>query len=200
MKTIAFECPYCCVNLSHSIPTIGTTEDAIFYSDGFAIGADLPRSSKLVQCPVCNEVFFYDALEIQFPLIENESYTKTTEPLMDRYFELLNNTKQLSIDQQIYLRKELWYYGTHHPEGSDALLNNPEFKLQWIENLENLEALLDEENPEQILLKAEANRHLGRFSRCLELLESNELNQCDIKFIKTLRKKANKGNTEVFET
>ncbi len=199
MKTIAFECPYCCVNLSHSIPTNSTAEDAIFYSDGFAIGPHLPKVSKLVQCPVCDEVFFYELLEIQLDLNEKESYTEAVEPSMEHYFELLN-TKELSHDQQIYLRKELWYYGTHHPVGSDALLNHPDFKMRWIENLENLEALLDAENPEQILLKAEANRHLGRFDRCLELLESNELSRCDIKFIKTLRKKANKGNTEVFET
>ena len=200
MKTIAFECPYCCVNLSHSIPTNSTTENAIFYSDGFAIGPNLPKVSKLVQCPVCDEVFFYESLEIQLQLNEQENYTEAVEPSMEHYFELLNNSKELSLDQQIYLRKELWYFGTHHPSGNNELLNNPEFKMQWIDNLEALEALLDAENPEQVLIKAEANRHLGRFTRCLELLESNELSGCDIKFIKTLRKKANKGNTEVFET
>lgn len=200
MKTIAFECPYCYVNLSHSIPTIRNTEDAVFYSDGFAIGPNLSRLSKLVQCPVCDEVFFYDALEIQLHLNAKESYTEAVEPLMEHYIELLKNSKQFSLDQQIYLRKELWYFGTHHPSGNDELLNNSDFKMQWIENLETLEAILDDENPEQVLIKAEANRHLGRFARCLELLESNELSHCDIKFIKTIRKKANKGNTEVFET
>jgi hypothetical protein len=200
MKTIAFDCPYCCVRLIHSIPVSSNSEDAIFYSDGFAIGPHLPRVSNVVQCPVCDEVFFYDALEIQLRLNEKESSTKAVEPSMEHYIELLKNSKELSLDQQIYLRKELWYYGTHHPVGSDALLNNPDFKMQWIENLENLESILDAENQEQVLIKAEANRHLGRFARCLELLESNELSRCDIKFIKTLRKKAHKGNTEVFET
>jgi hypothetical protein len=188
------------VHLKYNTLESANTTHATFYSDGFAIGSNLPRISRLVLCPVCNEVFFYDEQEIN-PVFKSEDICMDAlAPSMDRFLELLANTGKLSMENEIYLRKEIWYFGTHHPIGSDEMLNNPSFKMQWIENLEKLEELLQTDNPEHVLLKAEVNRHLGRFTRCLELLTNNNLTACDIKFVRTLRKKATKGNTEVFET
>lgn len=199
IESRSIECPFCCVSLNYPVVESQNTLGASFFSDGFAIGPGLPRISKLVQCPVCNEVFFYDATEAR-ETASNDNAMNAAEPAMDRMLELLNGTRELTHDQELYLRKEIWYFGTHHPVGNDEMLNNPEFKMLWVDNLDALEALLDENNPDEVLIKAEANRHLGRFTRCLELIENPQATQCDIKFIKTMRKKANKGNTEVFET
>lgn len=196
-QNILFECPFCCVTLKNSIRESYNSEEVSEYSDGYIEFENRIPFSKVVQCPACNEVFFYENLETQ-PLCDpNEICIDIMEPSVDRIFELLKNASN-TPEQLLYLRKEIWYYGTHHPEGSNEILNNPNFKDLWLDNLEILEKILNESDNNQLLLKAEANRHLGRFSRCLELLE-NYTGDKDIKYIKTIRKKISKGNTEVFE-
>ncbi|MCK9205637.1 MAG: hypothetical protein M0P66_00860 [Salinivirgaceae bacterium] len=192
LQTVSFECPFCCVTLKKGV-SINIAESPQF-SDGFSSDSAIHR---LVQCPVCNEVFFYDGLEIKSSTDPNDICVNTIEPGIDRYFELLKNT-DLSDEQQLYLRKEIWYMGNHHPDVSDEVLNNYDFKTQWLDNLEALEKLLSEDDQEQMLLKAEVNRHLGRTTRCIELLDLYK-GERDPKFVKTIRKKARKGNTEVFE-
>jgi hypothetical protein len=197
-QNIIFECPFCCVTLKKNIQIPDAGEDAVHFSDGYSEFEDGTHASRIVQCPACNEVFFYDTLDTQPLCNPKEICVDIVEPTIDRVFELLKNTKA-NPEQELYLRKEIWYYGTHHPEGSNEILNNPDFKNHWLDNLEILETLFNESDNDQLLLKAEANRHLGRLSRCLELLEKYTGDK-DIKYIRTIRKKVSKGNTEVFET
>ena len=96
------------------------------------------------------------------------------------------------------MRKLFWYLGSHNLSGDELLINDYHFKIDWLDNLEFFEALLDEQYPEEILLKAEANRQLGRFERALELV--NLAPQTDDKrLINKLRKKIKRQNTELFE-
>jgi hypothetical protein len=197
VQTVSFECPFCCVTLKMNAHLSLSEENATHYSDGYIEYEDSIRLSRIVQCPACNEVFFYDSLETQPLCNPDEICVDILEPPVDRYFELLKNTG-LTSEQELYLRKEIWYYGTHHTVGSNEILNNPDFKNLWLDNLEILEQNLTETDNEQLLLKAEANRHLGRFIRCLELLDKHT-GEKDNKYLKTIRKKIRKGSTDVFE-
>ena len=96
------------------------------------------------------------------------------------------------------IRLEIWHLGNHHPDRNSELLNDYDSKEKWIEHLDYLETLLKETNPDELLFKAELNRYLGRFTRSLELLDKYQ-GDVPAKFIKTIRKKISKGNTEVFE-
>lgn len=197
VQTATFECPFCCVTLRKDSLLSISEEDIMHYSDGYSESENLTRPLRVVQCPACNAVFFYDTLKTQPLCNPDEICIETMEPSIDRYFELLKNAN-LTLEQELYVRKEIWYYGTHHLVGSDEILNNPDFKNLWLDNLEILEQKLLETDNRQLLLKAEANRHLGRFIRCLELLDKYT-GEKDNKYLKTIRKKIRKGNTEVFE-
>lgn len=194
---ISFECPFCCVTLKHELPGKPDTDELIRFSDGFATLPGQPFFSKLLQCPVCNEVFLIDSIEEFKPCVEDNPCTETSEPGFDRYFEFLKNSS-LTPEQELMVRLEIWHLGNHHPDLSSELLNHYEIKEKWIEHLDYLETILNETNPEQLLLKAELNRHLGRFTRSLELLDAYQ-GDAPAKFVKTIRKKITKGNTEVFQ-
>jgi hypothetical protein len=197
LETITFECPFCCVSLKHELPEYTDNDEIIRFSDGFTTYPGQPFFSKLVQCPVCNEVFLIDSIEDHQPCRNDNPCTETMEPAFDRYFEFLKNSA-LTPEQDLMIRLEIWHLGNHHPDRNSELLNDYDSKEKWIEHLDYLETLLAETNPEQLLLKAELNRHLGRFTRSLELLDAYQ-GDAPAKFIKTIRKKISKGNTEVFE-
>lgn len=197
LETITFECPFCCVSLKHELPEYTDNEEIIQFSDGFKTLPGQSFFSKLVQCPVCNEVFLIDSIDEFQPCRDNNPCTETLEPGFDRYFEFLKNST-LTPGQDLKVRIEIWHLGNHHPDLSSELLNQYEIKEKWIEHLDYLETLLSETNPEQLLLKAELNRHLGRFTRSMELLDAYK-GDAPAKFIKTIRKKITKGQTEVFQ-
>ena len=74
------------------------------------------------------------------------------------------------------LRKELWYSTSHTTAGKNLLENNAKFRNFWNESIVRLESLFDCSKPDEVLLKAEINRQLGRFDQSLELLSSENGN------------------------
>jgi hypothetical protein len=165
---IVRECPHCKAHVVQEDTLSGNTIGAKYYTDGKREAKMLPDHPALVKCPLCRGLFWIDEakeLDVGFDAAKGKEQVMAPSEK-----EMLNFLAGLGLpkDQEIYLRMRAWWVA------NDVWrwLPNPKpaFSPEQVKNLESLSALFDESEPNQLILKAEIARELGRFDECLLLL------------------------------
>jgi hypothetical protein len=200
LPPIVLECPECgekyLVTNELNLPS----EKATLFSDGFYIDEQTWRTPGIIGCVTCELGFFPQKGKIIATPDRDEFYQKwatikKAEPPSAGALALeLRSRRNMNVETEKIIRKEFWYAANHSETGRILMANNEKFRNFWMNSLIRYEELLDFDNPEQRIIKAEINRNLSRFEICLSLLEgvSGILPEA-------IRKEAFKGNYTVFQ-
>ena len=176
--TIIRECPHCKGHFKEDTIASGNTFGARYWTDGKMEADMLPEVDWLVVCPNCLKPlwieFTAEVGRVERPFKESEGDYKGADklehghtPTAESYLMALRDAS-LSPEDQAYIRFRLW-----------RLWNDPRRKSRKpqplknyeIMNLEALLKLLDGEDIDELVTKAEINRELGRFNEAIQLLD-----------------------------
>ena len=174
--TIIISCPHCGQNAKKRTLISGNTFGAEFWSDGKRIAPMLPDFPSLVLCCKCdkfywvkdakkvNEINSYEEREDKWKEIEYVDF-----PTFQEYFRALE-----TIPQERFLRLNIWWsYNNYFREGKEKEITH-DIECMNNENLNLLLTLLNESDDNDLMMKAEALRCLGRFEESRQLLEKVE--------------------------
>jgi hypothetical protein len=167
-------CPQC-ANLGKKRTLIsGNTFGAELWSDGKRIAPMLPEYPSFVKCRKCGTFFFIKDSDAQtrftwsdrgkdkWPYIDFFEF-----PTFNEYIEALGK-----VDDEKYLRLLIFRsFNDCAREGKDDEISE-DMQMLHEDNLKSLLYLLTEEDIDELLTKIEINRELGRFEKCLELLQN----------------------------
>lgn len=199
LPPIVMECPECGEQYLISRDSYTPSEKATLYSDGFYSDEVNWRTPEVIGCITCELGFFTkDGKIVAEPdwdeYNEKWSHLKKAEPPTAGSLTLeLRARKSMDIETEIALRKELWYAGIHFETGRILMTKNQKFKTFWEESLVRLEQILNTLSIENRLLKAECNRQLGEFEKCISILSN-----IDSKISNEIIKKAQEQDNLVF--
>lgn len=177
LPPIVLECPECGERYLVSRDTEMLSEKAVRYSDGYFIDEKNWRTPLVIGCVTCELGFFPEKGKlVAKPTWEefDEEWAKIKKaeaPTAGSLALELRARKNMSNVEEIALRSEFWYAGNHTETGRILMGKNKKFQNFWTESLEKLEKLLNSSEEKNLLLKAEINRQLGNFERCIKLLE-----------------------------
>lgn len=200
LPPIVLECPECGEKYLVSNESNLPSENIILFSDGFYIDEQIWRTPGIIGCVTCELGFFPQNGKIIATPDWDEFYKEwahvkmASPPTAGALALELRTRRKMSIDVEKTIRKELWYAANHTEVGKALLLNNEKFKNFWISSLTRLEEIFESYNSDEITIKAEINRNLGRFDTCLSLLQGvpGSLSEA-------IRQEALKENTSVIQ-
>jgi len=190
--TLIKKCSACGKLIEEETMMSGNTCGAVFWTDGAYYAPMLPDSPELVKCPNCKALLWLEELEVVvgeekgyhsgFGTFLIEGLGPTTAkpykmPSKNDYFGLLKG-EMASIKREFYLRLRAWRAGNDRRRETDAKHAPKKFRRKEnhslaplskaeIENLNSLLSILDDQNDEHVLIKAELLRELGFFNRCI---------------------------------
>jgi hypothetical protein len=197
---IVLECPSCGEKYLVSNESNILSEKATLFTDGFYFDEQIWRTPGIIGCVTCELGFFpHDGKIIATPdwddyYLKWGNIKKAEPPSAGALALELRIRRNMNIWTEKVIRKEFWYAANHTETGRALLLNNEKFKNVWINSLTRYEEILDLNNPDEIIIKAEINRNLGRFEICLSLLEGVSGVLPD-----AIRNEAIKGNCSVIQ-
>lgn len=167
------ECPKCKIKLEQHTTMSGNTFGATFWTDGKMLARGLPDRPWLIKCPKCKSLLWIDELEKlgeQGSWEKDKKWTDTVNPelpLEEEYLGILNENK-LSDKKKLYAHRRAWWLA--NDAYRSGKVKNATFSESQKTNLKKLANLLNEENPDQRIMKAEVFRELGQFDDCIKLL------------------------------
>ena len=185
------ECPKCKTLLEQSTMASGNTLGARFWTDGKTVAPMRPDRPWLVKCPKCGGLIWLDeARQLgERRNGEKEKWSDAIKPQLPTeadYLTLLSGAKQPET-KELYLRRRAWW------AGNDAIRANEDASINLSSkqkaNMKALAELMDEEDADQRITKAELMRELKRFDACLALLTDpfeNKHHAAVASFIKSL--------------
>ncbi len=180
-------CPRC--EALHRVRTLisGNTLGARRWTDGKIVAPMLPRPPAITRCQACAHFFWLsEARRVgEFPLSAGEPVPEAwraapyvRELAEKEFLEALEAGVAKDREGELNLRTFAWWAANdlvrdwrddYDPEPRPLAERSP-----WAaENLERLVAMLDEGDPVERVMKAEALRELGRFEEALRLLTSD---------------------------
>lgn len=164
------ECSACRQKLvQHSIVS-GNTFGARSWTDGKMVARMLPDWPRIVKCPKCEAVFWFDDAPLLAGRVTSQNAKDGAEPgiLTEKdYLDFLARPG-LEKSREIYARCRAWWCANDRDR--DGGSTPVKFSVPQQENLQRLLPLLNENLPEERVMKAELLRELGRFPECLGLL------------------------------
>jgi hypothetical protein len=191
--TLLKKCSSCGRLIEEETLMSGNTCGAVFWTDGKFDAPMLPDLPELVKCPFCKTLLWIEDLKVVgdagtnrydgFVPLKAPSLDLTTTkpyktPSLKDYFGLLNGGGQ-SLERKKYLRLRAWHAGNDRrresEHGPGKFKNKKDLSLiplsdAEIRNMKDLTCILDEQDDEERVLKAELFRELGFFNRCLSCL------------------------------
>jgi hypothetical protein len=160
-----------------AVMTVATcnTIDAKFYSDGFLIGPMYTDVKALFTCPACNKYFWQMSTRKSMPATEYFRDAKRralpeAKPVYGPLYEdALHQAPWKTSAQEKYLRIRAWwsFNSAYRGKVTKKFIISPEQET----NLLRLLQLLDANNPDESIMKAEIFRELGHFDECLKQLD-----------------------------
>lgn len=169
------ECPACEKPVEEPVLNSGNNFGAVQWSDGFFDAPMLPEFPRLGRCPHCAALFWVpeapllgecwpgDIASSQWP------EAKMVEgPTAEEFLSAIPLCEG-DADKELFLRLRSWWRSNDRfrKGGGDA----PPFSEAERANLDALAGALGDDSPHHALMRAEIARELGRFDRCLKLLE-----------------------------
>jgi hypothetical protein len=171
------ECPHCQMALLFPRFEAGSLREATVWTDGRMVGPWIPEELALVGCPFCAESFW--TRQSQALGVASEAYSDARWPEARVVTELdaaailqaIATGRADTPRKERYLRMHAWWRdGDRRREGVAKELDRTEPDGEMRENMRRLHLLLDEEQPDDRLMKAELARQLGRFDEALHLM------------------------------
>ncbi|MDA3879375.1 MAG: hypothetical protein PF436_03210 [Prolixibacteraceae bacterium] len=169
------ECPECGEQYIISSPTDSPSETATLFSDGYFIedGNIHWRTPLVIGCVTCELGFMpvkgkqiafgtLDELLEKFPNIKKAMAPTAGTLVLD-----LRARLHMELDEEVAIRRELWYASQHTSKGCELLERNKKFEAFYQQNLLRLIECV-----QLPVLKAELNRQAGMFDQCLNCLEN----------------------------
>lgn len=174
--TIIISCPHCGHYAKRDTIISGNTFGAEFWSDGKRIAPMLPDFPSLVLCRKCDQFYWVkDAKKVDEINTYGERTDKWLEieyvdsPTLQEYIRALE-----TIPQERFLRLNIWWsYNNYFREGKENEIT-PEIEFMNKDNLSLLLTLLNESDDNDLMMKGEVLRCLGRFEESRQLLEKVE--------------------------
>ncbi|MBK7095352.1 MAG: hypothetical protein IPH57_10020 [Saprospiraceae bacterium] len=210
-----YKCPKCNEDFKTSGALSGNTFGATLYSDAFNFYPMLPINHKLIKCPLCLSFIWLNYLKpksierytpsytfsITFDGSPRRNYVK--ELSINDYFEAL---KTMYPGDRLFIRKKIWwafndrirYYDGKRKNKSKIIFVEPDDEKKYTDNCYALLELLNTEDINQKIMRAEINRNLGKFEECLKIIESIK----DVNFERAknkFRTECNKRNMWLFK-
>lgn len=173
--TIIKKCSVCSELIQqHTIKSGNTFYGAILWTDGKRETPMFPDQHWLVMCPHCQAPLWIDELE---EIVESEYGRDRHDvfkdaiayetPSIDDYLFLLEKGA-FSPDKERYVRLRLWWAGNDARRSSDKEI--PLLSLE-ASNMTTFAEMLDELDANDLVMKAEVMRELGRFDDARALLD-----------------------------
>lgn len=169
------ECPSCAKPVEQPTLGSGNTFGARQWSDGFLDAPMLPELPRLAKCPHCAALFWVEEAkqlgECWPGQIESSRWPEAKAIEGPNVKEFLSELPSVEGDAEkaAFVRMRAWWRGNDRFRKGDAVA--PPFSGAERANLEALARMLDDADPQQVIMKAEIARELGRFDECLKLLD-----------------------------
>ncbi len=177
--TQLIECPTCKSLMKKPGWLSGNTFGAKIYSDGKKVAEMLPNFPQITKCKKCNNIFWVKDAKVigEFEWGNKISQEWEAAPELgflsiEDYHSALNSDLSIDKNHELYFRKNIWWSFNDRQRNDLPFFNNDEERQLWFENLKKLCELLDENNTEQQIMKAEVYRNLGRFDDCKIIINS----------------------------
>lgn len=197
------ECSSCKNYISDPTYLSWNTVNSTRWSDGKTESPMAPQELTLRKCEHCQTLVWVDEL----PVIVDPKETGTDDkeqrvsgahaasnPSFSEYMDFLS--QGLSEQEVRYVRIHAWWFGNDKRRRANP---SPGLSPAETDNLLALVSLLDEEDEQERIMKAEALRELGGFSAAQKILDtsfSEHLQEVAI-FLGKLSKQKNKEVTEI---
>jgi hypothetical protein len=191
--TIIIECPECGEKYLLPFNDKIRSSEAIIYTDGYYSDPINWRTPGIIGCTTCELGFFPSKGKLVAQPNPDEfikkwaHLPKAIPPKAGSMAMELRIRKTMDLFTEKTLRKEFWYAGNHYPDGLKLNGQNEKFRKFWIESLQCFESILDENIEDERILKAEANRNLGNYEKCINLLIHSEQRIVSQKIIEQAR-------------
>jgi hypothetical protein len=182
-------CPYCNGLAKYGSLVSGNTFGATLWTDGRRITPMLPHPTPVVKCEICSECYWLSKAK-EIGAINNiwdeknektnpdwESALNIIEPTEEEYYVAIEKGIASDESEELEIRTFTWW------KRNDKFRNDSKNLICSIEgvaaeNLQLLIQLLDKEDDNSRLMKAEAHRELGCFKeakKTLNLVTSDRL-------------------------
>ena len=170
-------CPNC--DCEYTVWAVGScnTLDAKFYTDGFVEGPMYDEGSALLICPGCNRYFWREHVPTQESIRDYQYFSNPERkslpdswPVHGRdYEDVLHQALWKSESQEKYIRIRVWwsFNCAYRDQANEESCMPPEQEA----NLMRLLQLLDTNDPNESITKAEVLRELGLFDECVKQLD-----------------------------
>ena len=204
---IVRECPECGILLQQATMMSGNTAGARIWTDGKMDAPMLPDRPWLVKCPQCDTLFWIDeARKVgeQNRNLEDRSWPGAIDPDLPSEADFLNvlSDSGLSEDKELYLRRRAWWAANDLIRADESAIDSLiSIQLEPVRkaNLEALANRLDENKPEERIIKAEIYRELKRFDKCITLLSEPFEDEYHAEFAAFIRELAEQKSWRVRE-
>ena len=182
--THVIACPYCQHLAKQATLASGNTIGARYWTDGKRVAPMLPEYPEIARCGGCDR-FFWLADADQVGEIDSLGHVAAGVPSewqaaegirelsSDAYLEAVETNMARAKEEEVYLRVRAWWAAndTLRDEPVDnASAGDPGFSEAMVDNLRQLDKLVDANDQEERLLKAEIARQLGYFAGAEALL------------------------------
>lgn len=182
--TIIRKCSSCSMLVKQETINSGNTFGARYWTDGKRFAPMLPDQPWLVKCPHCTKFIWIDEQKYvgkvnPFEFTKSFQSAKFSDDLsFEDYIDYLSAGVEPGKKER-YVRQRTWWAGNDSRRGNwwdpenvpDEKNQNKPFTEDETNNLLFLLETLNEEYDSDRLMKAEAYRELGMFSRAEALLE-----------------------------
>ncbi|GBU21612.1 hypothetical protein R80B4_01508 [Fibrobacteres bacterium R8-0-B4] len=190
---IVYKCPECGRKAVRRSIISGNTFGSILYSDGKRIAPMLPEFPYIIKCGKCKT--FY-RLENKHKIGEYEGFDDESESMwensdrakflsIDEYVEAINLKVYAIKDEELYLRRRLWWafndkyrrfddevFFNMNDKDRDRDIDNGKDKDIYESNCIQLIEILDKSEINDKITCAELYRNMGNFAECKNILET----------------------------
>jgi len=171
---VIIACPHCAAPARVFQIMSGNTLDAITWTDGWMDAPMLPRAPRITRCHACARIYWvFLATQLGFQPLDHEGEYKDTPhiaPLNEAdCHEALAEGLAANEELELELRVFTWWRGNdafREPDHAPGFSTSPEA----VANMERFIAMTENGDEDLLLFRAEAQRHLGRFSEALDTL------------------------------
>lgn len=174
--TIIRKCSACFKLIKQHTIGSGNTFGATFWTDGKREAPMLPDQPWLVMCPHCHVPLWIDELEElgkTEPWGDEQSKFKDAreyeKPSLDDYFALFANGV-VDPEKEQYARLRAWWVGNDERRTNAGKIP---MSPREVANVTAFAHTLNESDANDLVMKAEAMRELGRFDDALSLLSKS---------------------------
>jgi hypothetical protein len=213
---LIYNCPKCGRKAVRKSIRSGNTIGSVLYSDGKQIAHMLPTFPYFIKCGKCKRFYRLEEknkIGKDYGYMHDRSKMKNTDCArflsIDEYIEAIKLKVYANKDEEIYLRRRLWWafndkYRGHSCEldyinrSESRDMDKGKDKDSYESNCIGLIEILDKDEIDDKITCAELYRNLGKYTECKNILET--IHEEKYNWIKeVLTKECEKDNRKVIK-